>query len=144
MQCKLSLVEWYLFTGLEENGYFSYEGSLTTPPCTTDVRWYIMKTLGCISERQLEKFRSVKGADRNGNTYPLHDIFRPIQEHNYTARPIHECGEMRQEPMVGQCLKQELNEAEEDYETWFIIGIVFVVLFGCVATLSIVVLLFLN
>ena len=29
--------------GLAENGFFAYEGSLTTPPCTTDARWYLMK-----------------------------------------------------------------------------------------------------
>jgi len=26
------------------NGYYTFEGSLTTPPCSQDVRWFVLKT----------------------------------------------------------------------------------------------------
>jgi len=124
--------------GLMENGFFSYEGSLTTPPCTTDARWYLFKTTGCISTPQLMKFRDLLGAYENGTTYPMYDVFREIQEHNYTKRPVYECGEMRQDPMVNGCSEKD-GDRKDDELMWFIIGIVFIVLFG----VSMVIILFL-
>lgn len=37
-------------------GYFSFQGSLTTPPCTEGVTFYILKSHGSISREQLEAF----------------------------------------------------------------------------------------
>lgn len=39
--------------------YFSYVGSLTTPPCTEEVRWYVMKTPMEVSYRQFAAFKSL-------------------------------------------------------------------------------------
>lgn len=36
--------------------YHSYEGSLTTPPCTEGVNFYILRTHGSVSREQLEAF----------------------------------------------------------------------------------------
>jgi carbonic anhydrase len=36
--------------------YFSYEGSLTTPPCTEGVTFYILKSPGSLSREQVEAF----------------------------------------------------------------------------------------
>ena len=44
---------------LETKGYYAYEGSLTTPPCTDVVRWHIMKATSTVSESQLEKLRTL-------------------------------------------------------------------------------------
>ena len=55
------------------------------------VRWYIMKTLGYISESQLNRFRALFGAFPNGETWPMVDIFRPIQ--SMDDRVVYECGE---------------------------------------------------
>lgn len=39
--------------------YFFYMGSLTEPPCTEDVKWYVMKTPLEISFAQLEAFKKI-------------------------------------------------------------------------------------
>merc|ERR1712228_194288 len=40
-------------------GYYAYEGSLTTPPCTNIVRWHVMNARASISAAQMEKFRGL-------------------------------------------------------------------------------------
>merc|ERR1719361_2945150 len=86
-------------------GYFSYEGSLTTPPCTTNVRWYILKKLGCISQYQLNQFRTLLGATENGEIFPLINNFRPIQPID-DRFPVYECGggdSPTSNGMIGSC-----------------------------------------
>lgn len=39
-----------------ERSYFSYGGSLTTPPCTEGVRWFVLKTPTNIGLNQIVKF----------------------------------------------------------------------------------------
>ena len=40
----------------KEMAFYNYEGSLTTPPCTEGVQFYILKTAVDISKQQLAKF----------------------------------------------------------------------------------------
>ena len=54
----------------KDRGYYHYLGSLTTPPCTQIVEWYVMKNPITLSQKQLEQFQNLY----NGNfrpTYPL-------------------------------------------------------------------------
>lgn len=52
-------------------GYYTYEGSVTAPPCTEDVTWYVMKTPMEVSADEIAAFAKL---------YP-HDA-RPVQPLN--------------------------------------------------------------
>jgi carbonic anhydrase len=54
------------FPGLAS--YFTYPGSLTTPPCSETVTWIVLKPWAELSPEQFESFRRILGND-----------FRPIQ-----------------------------------------------------------------
>jgi carbonic anhydrase len=65
--------------GIEETGllpptreYFSYSGSLTTPPCSEGVRWVVLKTPIEASADQIATFKQRVGFANN----------RPVQAHN--------------------------------------------------------------
>lgn len=60
----------------KERGYYRFNGSLTTPPCSENVHWFIMKESISISKEQLKVLEKVMHAPNN----------RPIQPTN--ARPI--------------------------------------------------------
>ena len=53
----------------EEKSYYRFNGSITTPPCTEGVRWFVLKDTVEASQYQIDKFRQVMGTDTN----------RPIQ-----------------------------------------------------------------
>ncbi|MDR1448158.1 MAG: carbonic anhydrase family protein [Candidatus Ancillula sp.] len=56
----------------ENMSYWHYIGSLTTPPLTEGVNWYILKTPITVSTSQLEKFNSFYNYN-NRNIQPLSD-----------------------------------------------------------------------
>jgi carbonic anhydrase len=39
------------------HGYYTYLGSLTTPPCTEIVTWYILKAPMSVSPQQIQTFK---------------------------------------------------------------------------------------
>jgi len=51
--------------------YYNYPGSLTTPPCSETVNWFVLKRWAELSEDQFEAFRKILGND-----------FRPLQTRN--------------------------------------------------------------
>jgi len=59
-----------------DRAYYRYNGSLTTPPCSEGVRWFVMKTPISASNAQIEAFVGAAG-------YPTN---RPVQPVN--ARPV--------------------------------------------------------
>ena len=56
--------------------YYSYNGSLTTPPCSEGVLWVVLRNPITASKEQIDRFHDAMGADTN----------RPIQPRN--ARTI--------------------------------------------------------
>ena len=55
----------------QQHGYYTFEGSLTTPPCSEHVRWFVLKSPVQASKAQVQQFAA---------RYP-HDA-RPIQALN--------------------------------------------------------------
>jgi carbonic anhydrase len=59
-----------LFAGGESTGVFHYEGSLTTPPCSEGVKWFILRTPTVLSKAQIAAFSAVY----EGNNRPLQPL----------------------------------------------------------------------
>ncbi|HDH11926.1 MAG TPA: carbonic anhydrase family protein [Nitrospirae bacterium] len=60
----------------KNKAYYRFNGSLTTPPCTEGVRWFVLKDSVQVSADQVKEFHSVMHHDNN----------RPIQPRY--ARPV--------------------------------------------------------
>jgi len=58
-----------------DHGYYAFAGSLTTPPCSEEVRWQVLKTPVDISSAQLASFRKLYAMNA-----------RPVQPLN--GRPV--------------------------------------------------------
>ena len=54
-----------------QQGYYAFKGSLTTPPCSENVQWQVLKTPVELSRKQLDAFRKL---------YPMNA--RPVQPLN--------------------------------------------------------------
>jgi len=75
MEPYTGLIDYKLVIGsLDE--YYTYNGSLTTPPCSEGVLWVVLKNPTSASREQIDRFHNAMGADTN----------RPIQPRN--ARTI--------------------------------------------------------
>jgi carbonic anhydrase len=57
------------------SNYYTYPGSLTTPPCSEIVTWIVLKKQATMSEEQFKAFNRIMGNN-----------FRPLQDRN--ARTI--------------------------------------------------------
>ena len=55
-----------------QRGYYRYNGSLTTPPCTEGVRWLVMKQPVTASRAQIAAFRQALHGPNNRPVQPLH------------------------------------------------------------------------
>jgi len=55
----------------DERAYFLYSGSLTTPPCTEGVRWFVMQTPLAGSTPQIAEFLAAVGPNAR-SAQPLH------------------------------------------------------------------------
>ena len=55
----------------KNKGYYTFSGSLTTPPCSEDVTWFVLKTPMTISSDEIARFAKV---------YPMNA--RPVQPLN--------------------------------------------------------------
>lgn len=57
----------------EHKSYYHFEGSLTTPPCTEGVQWYVLKEPTSVSKEQVEKFEKLLHHHNNRPVQPLND-----------------------------------------------------------------------
>jgi carbonic anhydrase len=55
-----------------ERGYFTFEGSLTTPPCSESVTWFVLKQPVAISADEIAQFSKLYRQDARP-TQPLYD-----------------------------------------------------------------------
>jgi carbonic anhydrase len=53
-------------------GYYTFSGSLTTPPCSEDVTWYVLKQSVQVSAAEIEQFSKLYRNDARP-TQPLYD-----------------------------------------------------------------------
>jgi len=58
--------------------YFHYNGSLTSPPCSEDISWFVMKDVRAITMTQFDSLRSASAL--NGNARPI----QPLNNRNVT------------------------------------------------------------
>ncbi|KAL6436998.1 hypothetical protein ACFW04_004964 [Cataglyphis niger] len=56
----------------DDNGYWTYLGSLTTPPCNESVTWILFKKYIEVSHHQLNIFRNLRKFPR-GEECPCHE-----------------------------------------------------------------------
>ncbi len=47
----------------DKRGYFNYPGSLTTPPCTEGVTWYVMREPIKVSQEQVDHVKQLIGGE---------------------------------------------------------------------------------
>jgi len=76
---------------ISSKGYYAYEGSLTTPPCTNIVRWHVMNARQTIGVNQITKFRAMMQDDTNKTMAPN---FREIMP---TFNEVFACGDWPKE-----------------------------------------------
>lgn len=55
----------------ENKAYYTYEGSLTTPPCTEVVSWYVFKTPITVSLSQVKQLQKLMPLNNYRNEQPL-------------------------------------------------------------------------
>lgn len=77
---------------IESEGYYAYQGSLTTPPCTDIVRWHVMNARGTIGVDQMDKFRQLLADEYGSNAAPN---YRELQDNVNT---VYACMEGESEP----------------------------------------------
>ena len=64
--------------------YYTYDGSLTTPPCTPIVKWHVIAEPITVSEEQLNKLRTLLNP-QHGYEGPN---YRPLQTN---SNPVYGC-----------------------------------------------------
>ena len=52
-------------------GYFGYDGSLTTPPCSEGVRWIVMQSIGAVSQEQTQLLQKLTHGRNSRPVQPI-------------------------------------------------------------------------
>ena len=76
--------------------YYHYKGSLTTPPCSETVQWFVMKEPITVPSKYLAYLRKVQSANKNEtlsfnfrNLQPLHEriVYTNQKDNHHSANP---------------------------------------------------------
>merc|ERR1712152_134550 len=67
--------------------YYKYEGSLTTPPCSETVSWFLFYDQPTVSEAQMQLFRLLETAEPSIISGELADNFRIFTGDTSTSSP---------------------------------------------------------
>ena len=51
--------------------YYGYDGSLTTPPCTEGVRWFVIQAIGTVSQQQVAQLQELTHGPNNRPVQPI-------------------------------------------------------------------------
>nr|XP_022290498.1 N66 matrix protein-like [Crassostrea virginica] len=62
----------------DRESYYTYEGSLTTPPCSETVTWIVMKCPIVVTKSVLRRFKRLE-ISKNGERLGVHGSRRPVQ-----------------------------------------------------------------
>jgi carbonic anhydrase len=57
-----------------DRGYYTYDGSLTTPPCTQGVTWFILKHPMSVSEGEIQQFAK----EYKNNARPVQPLYERV------------------------------------------------------------------
>ena len=56
-----------------ERGYYRYDGSLTTPPCSEPVAWHVLRETKTVSAQQVADLQALSGGPNNRPVQPTGD-----------------------------------------------------------------------
>lgn len=98
-------------------GYYAYEGSLTTPPCTNIVRWHVMNARQTIGVNQIAQFRALMMDSSNKTLAPNYRETMP------TFHEVFACGDWEAEEST-----TEEDEETEGLSAGWIVSIVALIL----------------
>lgn len=90
---------------VEEEGFWQYDGSITTPPCTEGVKWTVMKTVQNISTSQLGKFYQFTKGTASGNELNATEAKYLDYVKTNTANALNAAGNNRKVQPVGTARK---------------------------------------
>jgi carbonic anhydrase len=55
----------------DNRDYYRFNGSLTTPPCSEGVKWFVIKQIDTVSKEQAEMFSKIMGVANNRPVQPV-------------------------------------------------------------------------
>ena len=100
----------------EEVGYWMYDGSLTTPPCSEGVAWTVMKDVQRISQDQLDwLFRFTKGAATGNEVNATEQKYLDYVKTN-TANAGDAAGNNRRVQKLGDRKLYMFHEHDHDHD----------------------------
>ena len=86
---------------VQVNSFYAYDGSLTTPGCTEDVRWFLVADGGHVSEAAVTRFHRVIARFPDYDGYPNNN--RPLQPLNGRVIRLRR-GQALERPAEGETL----------------------------------------